>query len=266
MTTVTTLTPHRGIERTRRTQFPTMGTVASLRIDDIDDATVREAGRRVEAECARWEDEFSRWNPTSPASKIADGTMKLRDASTWHRTVYADAIDWRNRTGGAFDPHTPDGTIDLAGIVKALAIQEAGHTLLDLGCENWCLNVGGDVLTSGLAHGQPWTVGLVDPTDRNALWRVVTLTDGQHAVATSGTTERGEHIWRPHTEAAVRQCSVIAADIVTADVLATAIVAAGRTFAESAVREHGVSARIAFDDGTELHLCGSIRANRPEDR
>ena len=53
---------------------------------------------------------------------------------------------------------------------------------------------------------------------------------GQHrALATSGSAQRGDHIWKGGELAPAHfvQVSVLADDIVTADVLATAIVAGG---------------------------------------
>ncbi|MET3351631.1 UNVERIFIED_ORG: thiamine biosynthesis lipoprotein ApbE [Arthrobacter sp. UYEF1] len=48
-------------------------------------------------------------------------------------------------------------------------------------------------------------------------------------MATSGSAERGDHIWGlPRDSSAFTQVSVAAADITTADVLATAIAAGGR--------------------------------------
>jgi hypothetical protein len=65
------------------------------------------------------------------------------------------------------------------------------------GATAWCLNAGGDVLTSGAqADGRPWVVGIVDPTDRTALISQFTCSAVHPAVATSGVAERGEHIWR----------------------------------------------------------------------
>ena len=70
----------------------------------------------------------------------------------------------------------------------------------------------------------------MDPGDRRALLCVVPLGDGRRAIATSGIAERGEHVWRRPVEPGdvpFVQVSVIAEDIVTADVLATAILAGG---------------------------------------
>ena len=71
---------------------------------------------------------------------------------------------------------------------------------------------------------ESWSVGIVDPGRRDMIVGAVHLDAPRRAVATSGTAERGEHIWRRMDQAFV-QATVIADDIVTADVLATAIIA-----------------------------------------
>ena len=78
--------------------------------------------------------------------------------------------------------------------------------------------------------GASWAAGVVDPLDRSALLSAYRLggPDTRRALATSGSAERGDHIWTAGSRGAeFAQVSVAAADIVTADVLATAIVAGG---------------------------------------
>jgi thiamine biosynthesis lipoprotein len=86
------------------------------------------------------------------------------------------------------------------------------------------------VLTSESSRLRPWTVGIVDPEDRAKLLTSVVMTEKYSAVATSGSAERGEHIWNQITDAAgdYVQVSVLAPDMITADALATAIVAGGQ--------------------------------------
>jgi FAD:protein FMN transferase len=247
--------------------FTTMGTVVSVRIDEAHDAHAERhahADRRdhadvlaaIERAFADLDHEFSRWDPTSPASLIAAGMLSLTRASEEHRAVYAEAVQWRNDTGGAFDPHRADGSIDLAGIVKAVAIERAGEILDAAGLTAWCCNAGGDVLVRGRPSragdppddaddtadadadaGRAWTAGIVDPADAHHLLGTLDLADGPHrALATSGTSERGEHVWRTDGDAMFRQVSVVAPDIVTADVLATAILSGGRQTLDDAVR------------------------------
>ena len=88
--------------------------------------------------------------------------------------------------------------------------------------------MGGDILARGTHDGaEPWSIGIVDPGDRASLLCTLDLGGARRALATSGTAERGEHVWRSDRLSAYTQVSVLAADIVTADVLATAILSGG---------------------------------------
>jgi len=179
--------------------FESMGTVVSIRaVGGIEPAPAS----AIESVFARWNDLFSLYSPASDLSRIASGQLALVNASRDVRDAYASALDWRARTAGAFTPHRPDGVIDLNGIVKALAMAEAGE-ILDAATHGghgghggpgghgnpggaggpggpdsgdatpsaWLLNCGGDVLMRG-----EWTVGVADPSDRGALLASVRLT------------------------------------------------------------------------------------------
>lgn len=207
--------------------FETMGTVVSLE-STADDATMA----AVEGVFRAHDERFSLYRADSELSRIAAGSLALVDSSEQVRETYAAALEWRNRTDGAFTANRPDGVIDLNGIVKAQAMSASAEVLETAGCRDWSLNVGGDILVSGTQpDGTPWTIGLVDPVDRATILCSVVLDGARRAVATSGSAERGDHIWRGGSVAPVEfaQVSVIADDIITADVLATAIVAGGRT-------------------------------------
>lgn len=201
--------------------FGTMGTVVSLRAED--GALDRTDLASVEAVFGRYDRVFSLYRDDSPLSRIARGDLALASTDAEVLDVYALAVDWRNRTGGAFTPHRPDGVVDLSGVVKAIAMAEAG-ALLDARAGDWLLAVGGDVLARGSHDGEPWGVGVVDPAARDRLAAVVDVAGSRRAVATSGSSERGQHIWH-RGEEVFTQVTVIADDIVTADVLATAIAA-----------------------------------------
>jgi len=201
--------------------FETMGTVVSLEWSGDEQALDAVRGIFEDAD-----HRFSLYRPDSELRQVADGSLELLDASSELREVYATALGWRGETGGAFTPHRPDGAVDLNGIVKAWAMAEAGRALGD---GDWCLNVGGDVLVSGqAASGAPWVVGIVDPADRTTLLTAVPLVGGRRAAATSGSAERGDHIWTRGREGAeFVQVTVVADDIVKADVFATATVSGG---------------------------------------
>jgi thiamine biosynthesis lipoprotein len=201
--------------------FGTMGTVVSLE-SGADRATLDD----IQSSFGELDARFSLYRSGSELSRIRDGRLSLLDASVTVRDTYARALAWRDLTAGAFTPHRPDGTLDLDGIVKAEAMAGAGELL---GGGQWCLNLGGDVLVSGGAEGIPWMVWIVDPDDRDRLLTAVPLVGTRRAAATSGSAERGDHIWtRGRLPAEFSQVTVLAGDIVMADVLATAIVSGGR--------------------------------------
>ncbi len=208
-----------------------MGTVLSIRfggpVEPASRAAARDAAARV---FAGWDSRFSLYRDDSELSRINRGELRLTQASPALRDCYALALDWRDRTDGVFTPHRADGLLDLSGVVKALAIDEAGGALHALGLEDWSLNAGGDILVAGnQAPGLDWVAGIVDPEDRARTLAVVPLARPLRAVATSGSAERGDHIWAFVTGgiSPYRQVTVFARDIVTADVLATAIIAGG---------------------------------------
>ncbi|GGL83566.1 hypothetical protein GCM10009706_22840 [Curtobacterium citreum] len=209
--------------------FETMGTVVSLRGADTPTALA------VRDVFVAYDRRYSLYDPDSDLSRIAAGTLRLADAPQEVRDTYALALEWRERTHGAFTPHRPDRVLDLSGVVKALAIRDAGAVLDGslrpaadaggrAGSAAWMLAAGGDVLARGTCGDDPWQVGIVDPLDRERVVGVVPLGDDRRAVATSGTAERGEHVWR-RADPVFRQVTVVAPDVVTADVLATAVLA-----------------------------------------
>lgn len=224
----------------RARTFRCMGTVVSLTVPAgakepaaAAAAALAEAAGVVERLFLELDARFSLYRPESEASRVARGELSLRHASQEFRDCYADAAEWRLRTEGAFTPERPDGVPDLSGLVKGFAIKEAGAALQSLGLGDWCLNAGGDVLVAGspiVGSRASWQAGIVDPQDRAALIAAFPLggSTGLTALATSGSAERGDHIWtRGAGVSEFLQVSVAAADMVTADVLATAIVAGG---------------------------------------
>lgn len=238
--------------------FPAMGTVVSLAGDVTPEVT-----DEIRAAFEELEQRFSLYRPDSEASRIARRELPLTQASPEMREAYEVALTWGSRTEGAFTPHRPDGVIDLTGIVKALAIHRAGQILDGHGSAHWSVNVGGDVLTRTGEGRAPWVIGVVDPQDRARLITQFTATAELRAFATSGIAERGEHIWRIGQWDAEAdpfvQVSVAAPDIITADVLATAVVSGGREALERALADPGLEA-IALSRAGEIRTTAAFRA------
>lgn len=239
--------------------FETMGTVVSLRFRD-DEAPIETLGA-VESVFATLDERYSLYKPDSELSRIASGELALIAASAVLLDTYALAMDWRLQTRGAFTPHRPDGVIDLSGVVKAIAIQRAADELETAGQRDWILNAGGDVLRSPAAADiLPWTVGIVDPARRTDLLTSFALTGTRRACATSGSAERGDHIWRAAAVAEFDQVTVLADDILTADVLATAIVAGGNEALELACRTWSIDVLAIEPSGALRMSAGAVDA------
>jgi len=205
-----------------RSVFETMGTVVSLELPDSHTRLALE----VEEIFRAYDERFSLYRPESELSLVASGELTLPAASDEMRATYVRALDWRSRTDGAFSVHRPDGVLDLNGIVKAEAIEAAGALLTAAGCSQFTINVGGDILSS---EGQSCAIGIADPAHPDRLLCAVAVEGTRRAIATSGSAQRGDHIWHGGSTEPSEfvQVSVIADDIVTADVIATAIIAGG---------------------------------------
>lgn len=208
-----------------RSAFAALGTVVSLDADRLD------AGALVAAQAAvdRIDERFSLYRPDAELARVAAGALALLEASAELRDAYAQAHAWSALTDGAFTANRPDGVTDLSGIAKAFAIDDVGVVLDRSGATVWSVTIGGDILLSPAAAAAGRVVGIVDPADRAALVAAVELRSPRQAIATSGSAERGDHIWRlPGLGDDFVEVTVLANTIVEADVLATAIVAGGR--------------------------------------
>jgi thiamine biosynthesis lipoprotein len=189
------------LQATHRASFPVMGTTASIHVDD--DVTAEQFDRAVSAvheELRRLEQMFSVFRADSEISRINDGTLHHLDASPEVIEVL-DACAWlENASGGAFSVRrsAADTRIDPSGFVKGWAAERASRLLGTVGFMHWYLGVGGDFVTAGgMRNGGLWRIGIVDPSDPTMLVGTVDLVGG--AVATSGTAERGSHLWDPRT-------------------------------------------------------------------
>lgn len=233
-----------------------MGTVVSLRIPDRFEAAHAASVAGVRNVLAMYDETYSMYRTESPLSRLARGEVTLAELDDDIRDTYARAIDWRNRTGGAFTPHRSDGVIDLTGIVKADAIAAGAEVLRANGIDEFSLNVGGDIVVSG---DTTWPTAIGHPTDPSNVIAGVTLDSQWCAIATSGTFDRGEHIWRAVSDGpTIISATVISHDIVVSDVWATAIISGGSALADAATQDG--CAVLYFD--SELNSFGNGSMDR----
>jgi thiamine biosynthesis lipoprotein len=199
-----------------------------ITVDVRDDAATADDVESVFAELRAIDALFSPFKETSAVSRINSGTLALSDAPA----LLADVLDLCRRYGvlthGYFDPWH-EGRLDPSGLVKGWALARGAAILDRLGHLNYFVDGAGDVRTRGSSgDGHAWRVGIRHPVERDKVARVVLAHD--LAVATSGTYEKGAHIYDPHTGRAVTDfvsLTVVGPDILTADVFATAAFAMG---------------------------------------
>ena len=204
-----------------------MGLPMSVDVRDDDEARVRRAVRQAFDTMHEADRRFSRYLPDSELRRYERG--ECAEPSADLREVLAIGSRYEAASHGAFTVHRPDGALDTDGVVKGWAAQRAADVLADAGLTTFCLNAGGDVVVRGEPEpGHGWNVGVREPADPQSFLTVLEVRDG--AVATSGTYERGEHVWDGRTGRAATglvSATVVAADLTTADVLATCVLALG---------------------------------------
>ena len=181
---------------------------------------------------------FSLYKTESPLSQLARGETRLADCPPVVAEIWDACDEWEKRTDGWFSAMTPQNTFDPSGIVKTWAAKRAAEFILQAGVTDFTMNAGGDVwLSDQLTSDQDWRIAISKPisiaaADAGVLTVIDLKNTNFRAMATSGSAERGEHIWNPKGagKAAPKdlvQVSVVANDLVTADVWATAAFAAG---------------------------------------
>jgi thiamine biosynthesis lipoprotein len=206
-----------------------MGTVVSIEL--ADELPVPVLTSMIDDTCA-WlhevDQRFSTYKADSEVCRFRDGRLTLADCSPDMRHVLDACADlWRD-TDGYFDAYA-GGPFDPSGYVKGWSVEVASARLFAAGSGRHYINAGGDIRMRGHnPDGDPWRVGIRHPWEADKVSWVLALTDG--AVATSGTYERGAHVWNPRTggpASGLRSVTVVGADLATADAYATAALAMG---------------------------------------
>lgn len=241
-----------------------MGIPMSIDVRDPGDHTA--AAGQAFAVLQEADERFSAYRPGSELSRVNARGGDLAGVSDDFREVVALGASMADASGGAFRVRRHDGSWDLDGVVKGWAADRAARALTAAGLRDFCLNAGGDVAVAGSPDGgRPWNVAVRSPESPDELLAVLEATDA--GVATSGAYERGAHIVDGRTDApatGLRSATVVADDLTTADLLATAVFALGPHGVRWALG-HGARAVLAVAaDGTPLGV-GELAFARAED-
>ena len=149
--------------------------------------------------------------------------------------------------------------IDLGGIAKGYAVDNAIKILKTAGVINAYVSAGGDSFALGDRKGRPWFIAIKHPRNANQVLLSIPLEN--LAVSTSGDYERYfdedgvryHHIINPKTGDSARESqsvTILANDSITADALSTSVFILGPQKGLKLINSlSGISAVIADKDG-----------------
>ncbi len=176
------------------------------------------------------DNKFSTYKKTSEITQINSDRLQAKDYSLDMKKVFALAEKTKRETGGYFNV-LQNAKIDPSGLVKGWAIANAAKMLIKRGYKNFYIEAGGDIQTNGKNQkGELWTVGIRDPFNPKQIIKVLYVNN--KGIATSGTYERGLHIYNPKRKNQnineIVSLTVIGPNIYDADRFATAAFAMGK--------------------------------------
>ena len=117
---------------------------------------------------------FSTYKSHSEIMHINRGELIEADWSEDMKAIFELAEAAREKTGGYFDIQKPDGSYDPSGLVKGWAIQNVATIIRNAGFENFYIDAGGDIQTSGMnPEGEPWRIGIKNPFNEQEVVKVL---------------------------------------------------------------------------------------------
>lgn len=164
--------------------------------------------------------------------------------------------------------------LGLGGIGQGYIADKIKELLQNKGCTSGLVNVSGDINTWGKQpNGNPWTVGIINPMNKNKVFATFPLVDS--AVETSGSYEkyvvfngiRYSHIINPKTgypATGIISVSVFAKQTEIADALATGIFVLGVEVGLDLVNQLKGIECIIVDDKGKVHASKGIDLKKYE--
>lgn len=158
--------------------------------------------------------------------------------------------------------------LGLGGIGQGYIADKVKALLQNEGCQSGIVNVSGDINTWGKQiDGKPWTIGIINPMNKNKVFATFPLEDS--AVETSGSYEkfvmfngvRYSHIIDPRTgypATGIVSVSVFAKQTEIADALATGIFVLGIDVGLDLVNQLKGIECIIVDDKGKIHTSKGI--------
>jgi FAD:protein FMN transferase len=250
-----------------RLVFPVMGTMCSIVVAEDQAARLGADGVVEALHAARlvleaMDGRFSHYRGDSDITRWVAGDEVSDRAAADIEHVLRECGRLHRDSDGVFRARNPrTQSLDTAGYVKGYAIGRAVDELRRHGLANFVIGVGGDAYCAGRPEAdRPWQVAVQDPGRSHAVAAIVPASD--LAVATSGTSERGDHIWRaaaPVTSSLL-SFTVVGPEIAEADAYATIGFAMGEDGVAWVRRHEGYRSIVIRADGTVVTDAALISA------
>ncbi|MBI5798577.1 MAG: FAD:protein FMN transferase [Candidatus Yonathbacteria bacterium] len=212
--------------------FHSMGIPVHITLVGVNEIDARKYVADAEQIFQKLDEHFSRFRETSELHKLNTANGAWTSVSLLMLQVLKKCVALAKETGGAFDPSVggvlasygyglpenftppsplptyknieinegelsirllPGQVLEPASIIKGMAIDEAGRTLIDAGASGFLINAGGDIVTHGVYKGDSsWNIAIQDPRNLDAIVGAVALKNA--GMATSGTYKtKGVH-------------------------------------------------------------------------
>jgi thiamine biosynthesis lipoprotein len=193
----------------------------------------------------------------SPLSQLRRGDIDIYDAPALIGEVLQLCNVSRTISGRWFDPWTLPGGVDPTGLVKGWAAQRALAALPHNTIDGAIVTAAGDITSIGWpAASGKFRVGIANPANPRSLACVV---ESPGAVATSGSYERGQHLFDPRRgifKTNVASGTVVGPKLALTDALATALVVGGTEVLDILENVDNFEGMIIDNDGNVLTTTG----------
>lgn len=158
--------------------------------------------------------------------------------------------------------------IGFGGIGKGYAAEMAKKKLIEANVESGIVNASGDLTAWGFQeNGEPWTIGIADPNQKNAIFSAFKITN--RAVASSGNYEKFviinnkkySHTIDPKTGypvSGIKSVTILAENAEIADALATPVTVMGIDIGLDFINQLKNIGCIIVDDNNKTYFSNNI--------
>lgn len=228
-------------------------------VDVVDETAKEENLTEIFEYFEKVDKKFSTYKADSEITKINKGLLGRDNFSAEMAEIFRLSEQTKQQTRGYFDIEMAKNIYDPSGLVKGWAIFNAANLLARRGFANFYVEAGGDIQAVGHNQaGEKWKVGIRNPFNKSEIVKVVYLSD--RGMATSGSYERGAHIYNPHQPqkkiSDIVSLTVIGPNIYEADRFATAAFAMGQDGINFIEKLAGLEGYIINKDGIASQTSG----------